>query len=330
MAARLAVSACLLACSLVAASAASGAPGDDPVRPQPPTSAEVERSTQRFLAREGDHREAGGAVADAAAGTGGVGQGGGGGGGTFPGRRMIALYGAPQMTATILGRKSVGAAKKQARKQASKYKGEGRPVVPGLDLVATIATADRGGDGKYRDRQSNGVIERYFDAAREIDGHLMLDIQPGRSSFISELKAHREWISRPDVDVALDPEWNVGKKGKPGKTTGKVTAKELNKISSFISDLTEREDLPPKALVIHQFRQGSVKNRDKIKQPDGVQVTLNFDGIGSRSAKAAGYRRLTRDGLFAGFSLFYRLDKGLMSPKQVAGLDPTPDFVLYQ
>jgi hypothetical protein len=329
MAARLAVSACLLACSLVAASAASGAPGDAPVRPQPPTSAEVERATQRFLAREGDSAGAGGTVADAAAGTGGVGQGGGG-GATFPGKRMVALYGAPQMTATILGRKSVGAAAKRARKQASKYKGEGRPVVAGLDLVATIATADSGDDGKYRDRQSDAVIERYFDAAKGIDGHLILDIQPGRSSFMSELKAHREWIARPDVDVALDPEWNVGKKGKPGKTTGKVTAKELNKVAAFVGNVADSENLPPKAVIVHQFRQGSVKKRDQIEQPDGVQMTLNFDGIGSRSAKAAGYRRLTRDGLFAGFSLFYRLDKGLMSPKQVAGLEPTPDFVLYQ
>jgi hypothetical protein len=325
MAARLLVSACLLACSLVAASAASGAPGDVPVRPQPPTSAAVERATERFLATEGDagDPEAG----TSAAGSGGVSRGG---GATFPDKRMVALYGAPQMTATILGRKSVGAAKKQARKQASKYRGEGRPVVAGLDLVATIATADRGDDGKYRDRQSNGVIERYLDAAKAIDGHLILDIQPGRSSFMSEINAHEEWISRPDVDVALDPEWNVGPKGKPGRTTGKVTAKELNKIASFIGNLTERENLPPKALIVHQFRQGSVRKRDKVNDPAGVQMTLNFDGIGSRSAKAAGYRRLTRDDLFAGFSLFYRLDKGLMSPKQVAGLEPTPDFVLYQ
>jgi hypothetical protein len=34
--------------------------------------------------------------------------------------------------------------------------------------------------------------------------------------------------------------------------------------------------------------------------------------------------------LFNGFSLFYRLDSGLMSPSQVLGLEPSPDYVLYQ
>lgn len=59
-------------------------------------------------------------------------------------------------------------------------------------------------------------------------------------------------------------------------------------------------------------------------------MTLNFDGIGSRPAKEAGYDRLTREDQFAGFSLFYRLDKGLMTPNQVVGLEPSPDYVLYQ
>ncbi len=323
MAARLAVSACLLACSLAAASAAPAAASGSPLRPQPPTSAELERATHRFLA--GDRAAA--AASAVGSGTGGVSRGG---GAVFPGRRMVAMYGAPQMPATIVGRKSVGALTKRARKQGRKYKGQGRPVVPGIDLVATIATADRGKDGKYRDRQPDRVIERYLDAAKEIDGHLILDIQPARSSFLAEVKAHEEWIARPGVDVALDPEWNVGPKGKPGKTTGKVTAKELNRVASYIGDISERDDLPPKVVIVHQFRKGTIRKRDNVKDPAGAQITLNFDGIGSRSAKAAGYRRLTRDDLFAGFSLFYRLDRGLMSPEQVIDLEPSPDFVLYQ
>ena len=32
-------------------------------------------------------------------------------------------------------------------------------MVQGVNLVAVIATSDRGSDGKYRDRQSDRVIE---------------------------------------------------------------------------------------------------------------------------------------------------------------------------
>ena len=326
---RLTLSVCLLACSLYAANA-SGAAGGPSLRPQPPTSGEVKHETERFLESLPDRGESSAHASGGSGGTGDPAQPDPGGESLLADKRVIAFYGAPQMGATIVGRKSVAAATKRLRKQARKYKGGDRPVVEGFDLVAVIATADRGGDGKYRSRQSNKVIEQYQDAASQLDGRLILDIQPGRSSFMAELKALKEWLVQPNVDIALDPEWNVGRRGRPGHTTGSVNAKTLNKLSSYMSDLIERESLPPKALVIHQFRDGSVKKRKQIKQPAGVDVTLNFDGIGSRSAKVAGYRRLTRDDLFAGFSLFYRLDSGVMSPKQVLGLDPSPDYVIYQ
>jgi hypothetical protein len=317
---RLALALCLLGCSLFAPSAAAGAP----VRPQPPTSAEVDRATERFLDSVGrsDTRASG------ARGTGGAGQLGD--DSLFPDKRIVAFYGAPQMGATILGRRSIGAATRQLRKQARPYDAAERPVIPGVNLVATIATADRGRDGKYRSRQSDDVIDEYLAAARKLDGRLILDIQPGRSKFLQEVRAFREWIVEPDVDVALDPEWNVGRRGTPGNTTGSVTAENLNRVSAYLSDVVEGEGLPPKALIIHQFRGGSVKKRKRVEQPEGVDVTLNFDGIGSRAAKKAGYDRLRQDGLFNGFSLFYRLDSGLMSPSQVLGLEPSPDYVLYQ
>jgi len=325
---RPALALCLLACALLAAPASSVAAGGSALRPQPPTSAEIDRGTQRFLDTldESDRTRAGSSARRN--GTGGAGQGSE--DRLFPDRRLIAFYGAPQMGATILGRKSLGGAKKKLRKQARRYRGAGMPVVEGMNLVAVIATSDRGADGKYRSRQSDRVIGQYHDAARRLDGRLILDIQPGRSSFMKEVRALDEWLERPDVDIALDPEWNVGKRGRPGRTRGSVNAKTLNKLSAYMDKVVEREDLPPKALVVHQFHSGSVKKRNRVKQRDDVAVTLNFDGIGGRAAKVAGYERLTRDALFAGFSLFYRLDNGLMTPKQVARLEPTPNYVLYQ
>ena len=323
---RLALAVCLLACSLCAASAAaSGGGGEASGRPQPPTAAEVDRATERFLDSLPSHRRA---RANAAGGTGGTGESDG--EELFPDERVVAFYGAPQMGATIIGRKSVQGAKKGLRRQAKPYEDEGRAVVPGFDLVAVLATADRGGDGKYRSRQSNRVIEEYFRAAEALNGRLILDIQPGQSTFIKEVRALREWLVQANVDIALDPEWNVGPHGRPGHTVGSVNARTLNRVTAYMSNLVERENLPQKALVIHQFRDGSVKKRKQIKQREGVDVVLNFDGIGGAAAKRAGYARLTREDLFAGFSLFYRLDNGLMKPGEVLRLEPEPDFLLYQ
>src|SRR5919106_614435 len=81
---RLALALCLLACSLFAPSAAAGAH----VRPQPPTSAEVDRKTERFLGSLGERNDP---RASKARGTGGAGQLGD--DSLFPEKRIVAFYG---------------------------------------------------------------------------------------------------------------------------------------------------------------------------------------------------------------------------------------------
>ncbi len=250
----------------------------------------------------------------------------------FPKHRMVALYGAPQMRATILGRLSPFEAWGKIRGVSSHYRRlpGARPVVRGFELVVTIATADRGRDGRYRFRQSQATIARYLRAARQANARLILDIQPGRSSFATEVRALRRWLREPDVDVALDPEWNLGYRGVPGRTEGSVDASTVNAVSDQLASIVREYKLPQKLLVIHQFRHESIRRASEIRRRPAVAPTLSFDGIGSARAKKAGYRALSSPGLFHGFCLFYRRDEGLMSPSSVVDLRPRPDFVLYQ
>ena len=90
------------------------------------------------------------------------------------------------------------------------------------------------------------------------------------------------------------------------------------------------DGLPPKLLVVHQFSHGMIRGRSKIKPRPGVQTVLNFDGIGSPRPKRSGYEALSTASLFNGFSLFYLRDTPVMTPGAVLGLDPEPDFLLYQ
>ena len=120
----------------------------------------------------------------------------------------------------------------------------------------------------------------------------MLDIQPGRAKFERELEVLSEWVGEPDVDVALDPEWNVGRRGIPGQTLGRVTSREVNAVSRELAAIVREHDLPPKLLVVHQFRDRIVRGRRRIRPRPGVQVVLNYDGIGSPAPKAAGYAAL--------------------------------------
>ena len=246
-------------------------------------------------------------------------------------KRLLTLYGAPQLSATILGRLGPTRAAKKVVKQARPYaRRSDRKIIPGFDLIAVVANSTPGPDHKYRTRQPNKLIRTYLRAARSVGGRLVLDIQPGRAKVMDEVDALEKWIEEPDVDVSIDPEWNVGPRGVPGRTVGKIKAKDLNKVSRRIQEIVNQNDLPTKALVVHQFRAGSIRDRADVKQRHGVNVTLSFDGIGSPAAKKAGYKSLTGDAVFSGFSIFYSLDTRIMSPRSVLRLKPDVDFLLFQ
>ena len=249
----------------------------------------------------------------------------------LPSNRVVALYGAPQMGQTILGMRSPEGAAEKLESQSGPYAELGlRPVTGAFDLVAVFATAGGGPDGLYRTRQDDDVIQIYLDQARAVGARLILDIQPGRASVLDELRQLREWVVQPDVDIAIDPEWNVGRRGIPGRTPGKISAGKVNRVAQSIARIVRANDLPPKLLLVHQFRKGSVSGRTKIKQRADVQALLNFDGIGSPAAKQRGYADLSVPSLFDGFSLFYRRDAPLMTASSVLVLEPEPDFLLYQ
>ncbi|HET6831528.1 MAG TPA: hypothetical protein VFH44_09295 [Solirubrobacterales bacterium] len=308
------------------AALALAAPVSATPRPDPPTAAAFEQATQALLR--------GGELNRAAMRGGGIGTGSPGssaGRDLFANRRLLNLYGAPQLSATILGRLGPAAAARKAARQARPYARIGdRPVIPGLDLIAVVANSTPGSDGLYRTRQPVRLIRAYLRAARSVGGRLTLDIQPGRARVSDEVRALERWIAKPNVDVAIDPEWEVGRRGVPGRTVGKIRAREINRVSRRIQAIVDAEELPPKALVVHQFRRGSVRGRRQIRQRRDVAVTLNFDGIGSPAAKRAGYLALRSPKAFDGFSIFYSLDTRVMSPRSVLGLEPAPDFLLFQ
>jgi hypothetical protein len=176
----------------------------------------------------------------------------------------------------------------------------------------------------------DSTIRKYLNKIRSMGGRLILDVQPARANALDEAKRLRKWLRQPDVDLAIDAEWNVGPRGKPGVTQGSIAAKKINRISALMRGIINRNGLPQKALIVHHFHRGSIKNKPGITRRDNVDVTLNFDGIGSPAAKKAGYRALSNRRLFNGFSLFYKLDSNLMRPRAVLRLDPEPNYVMYQ
>ena len=251
----------------------------------------------------------------------------------LPRHRVVAFYGAPQDEE--LGALGIGAPDRAARLlrwQAGAYGFGGRPVLPALELVATVASASPGGDGSYSYRQSDAVVRRYLAAARRARALLLLDIQPGRADFMREVRHFSRFLAEPDVGLALDPEWRMGPGQVPGRQFGSVDAEAVNEVSAYLAAVVRRRRLPQKLLVVHQFTEDMIRGRERLSEPRGVALVLNVDGFGDRANKLAKYREFTRrHARFRyGFKLFYREDTDLMGPPHVLRLRPRPDLVIYE
>ncbi len=251
----------------------------------------------------------------------------------LPAYRVVAYYGHPGAAELgVLGIGTPTQATGKLRRQARRYVRPERPVMPALELLATIVTPSPGADGLHRIRQPAALINRYLRAARRARALLVLDIQPGTSDFLTEAKALRRWLREPDVGLALDPEWRMQPGQIPGQVIGGVSAAEVNRTAEWLSRLTRKHDLPEKLLLVHQFTHDMIGDREQLRRQPRLAMTLNVDGFGGRAIKIAKYRDFVEDRRFHfGFKLFYREDQPeLMRPREVMRLRPAPDVVVYE
>jgi hypothetical protein len=258
----------------------------------------------------------------------------------LPRHRVVAYYGAPQDPELgVLGETSPEEAARKLAERVGKYARPGRPVLPALELISTLVQSAPGDDGLHRLRQSDATIRRHLRAARAIKGLLVLDVQPGQADFLQEVQALERYLTQPDVDLALDPEWNVPEGTQPGSVIGSMDAEVVNEVSAYLARIVRLHDLPQKLLIVHQFTDEMVTNRDQLVSRPEVALVLNMDGFGTPPLKKGVYDRLSQPtprgpdalgGPYNGFKLFFREDTGLMSPRDVLALRPAPDVVVYE
>ncbi|HYD52419.1 MAG TPA: hypothetical protein VEA99_07320, partial [Gemmatimonadaceae bacterium] len=260
-------------------------------------------------------------------------------GSILPNKRIVAYYGnINSKRMGILG--EIPPDQMMARLDAQAKEWEradpSKPVVRMLELVAIVAQADSGKDGLYRRREAAHLIERVYGWAKGRGWHFMVDIQNGHSNYLAELDYLRPWLQRPDVHLALDPEFDMSDGVKPGRKIGTTDAAQINEVIRALGDIVTRHKLPPKVLVVHRFTRGMLTNYDKIQLDPRVQVVIDMDGWGAPFLKRATYRQFVAPFpvQYTGFKLFYHNDtkKGdpLMKPSDVLKLYPKPLFIMYQ
>lgn len=256
-------------------------------------------------------------------------------GSLFPGCRVVAYYGNPMSKRMgILGELKPDSMLARLAKQAAEYAAvdSARPVLPALELIATVAQAGPGKSGLYRARMPDTLIARVMGWAEAHHYLVILDIQTGRSTMAAEMVPLMKYLARPYVHLALDPEFSIGTKRVPGKVIGRIDAADVNAVSAVLATLVDSLKLPPKMLIVHRFTTPMLSNHQKIKLDPRVQIVIDMDGFGAPHLKYGSYKAYVHDRpvQFAGFKVFYKNDKPMLTPAQVLELDPVPLFVMYQ
>jgi hypothetical protein len=256
-------------------------------------------------------------------------------GGWLPGVLYVALYGHPgSSTLGVLGEQGVDAAVERAKVVAAPYVPFGRPVVPTFEIITTVASSSAGSDGDYSNEFPASKFQPWIDAARANDMHVILDLQPGRATFLSQAREIEGLLAQRNVSLALDPEWRVGPTQRPGGgRIGTVDGAEVNATIDYLDDVIRRFSLPPKMLVVHQFTPSMVTNKSIIRGTPRVQVVFQMDGFGTLALKVGSWDRMVADlpaGALTGWKNFYDEDRPTPTPAESLSVRPTPIYISYQ
>lgn len=255
--------------------------------------------------------------------------------GPLTNNRLVAFYGTPKSeNMGILGEYPPKKMMEKLKEQAEAYSKADpeRPAVPTIELIATVAQRTPGPEGLYIAEPSKEVIDQYAKLAKKNNALLLLDIQLGQASVMEGLKKVESYLKLPYVHLAIDTEYSVGEGEVPGEDLGHVDGAEIQGAVEYVDGIVEKNNLPDKLVLVHQFGNGIVTNKDKIKPTSHVEVSLNYDGFGDPDIKMSAYGKLVQQQpiQYGGFKLFYENDDPLLSPEDVLKLDPAPAIVDYQ
>jgi hypothetical protein len=256
-------------------------------------------------------------------------------GALLPGYRIVAFYGHPHdANMGIVGEHEMEELASLLRDEAANYAAAdpSRPVIPAFELIATVAQRVPGADGTYILDTDHETLTSYIDYAEQNGMLVILDLQVGRGTVANEIEKVRDLLARPNVHLAIDPEFAVKEGQIPGDYIGSVPAESIVYAQQALSDIATSNGIPPKMLIVHQFREDMIEGKDRLAPMPGVQLVIDADGFGAPELKTGVYNFLVRDEPveFAGIKLFYKQDMPLMTPQEILALVPPPDVVIYQ
>lgn len=211
------------------------------------------------------------------------------------------------------------------------------PILPAIEYIAETAQGTAGGDMMYRAVMPDKEIDKAYAMAQKINGIMILDLQVGLSTVEKELPKFKNYMMKPDVHLAIDPEFSMKTGKRPGTVIGSASSGDINYAINYLSSIVKENKLPPKVLLVHRFTEDMLTGANQIKPTPEVQLVIIMDGWGTKERKIGTYKSVIDQEpvQFTGIKLFYKNDlkspsTGLLSPAEVFSLKPKPIYIQYQ
>ncbi len=255
----------------------------------------------------------------------------------LPTYRLVALYGSPDFRGLgSLGEQSLEETITRVKTVAESYQPYSvEKIIPTFEIITTVASSGLTENGDYSQEIALDKLRPWVDAAKEQGIYVVLDLQPGRTSFAEQVKLYESLLIEPHVGLALDPEWRLlTPQARHLITVGSVTAEELNQTSTWLADLVKTNNLPQKLFLVHQFKKSMINNRELLDTSrEELAYMIHVDGFGKLSVKTDTWNVIKENlptNTYLGWKNFFDEDKPTPTPEQTMSLTPKPWFISYQ
>lgn len=250
-------------------------------------------------------------------------------------KRYVALYGTPGTPSLgVLGEQDTPATIARAQQTAAPYDAlTDATVIPTLEIIATIASAGPEPDNSYSRPRSIEDLRPLVEAAGAAGQAVVIDLQPGRTDFVTQAQQFAPLLEYPHVGLALDPEWRLAPDQVHLRQIGSVGIDEVNATAAWLAQFTRDRQLPQKMFLLHQFSLRMITERERLDTShDELAMIIHADGQGSQPAKAGTWQALHQGApdVHWGWKNFFDEDTPMLDPAQTYAVQPVPDLVTYQ
>jgi hypothetical protein len=255
----------------------------------------------------------------------------------LPGYKFVALYGSPDIAGLgAMGEQSLDQTIVRLNALSDTYQPlSDVKVIPTLEIITTIASANLTANNDYSNELDIAKIQPWVDRAKQENMYVLLDLQSGRTDFLTQAKLYESLLKEPHVGLALDPEWRLqSPEARHLRSIGSVSAAEINQTSAWLADLVKKYDLPQKMLLIHQFKLSMITSRETLMTDrEELAYVIHADGHGNLEQKIDTYKNLQVGlplNISMGWKNFYDEDLPTPTPEQTMQQRAQPVFVSYQ